>query len=191
MRCRLFPPFDDAFGALQEWELNTQTHQHTVRLDFLNRIAMPATTRYDSPAFYTKYKAATLGGYNYAVKKEIQQYHVVNQFFTEEEARQILTEFSFFSCLPNAKLNAAIDRSYPGERTFLQPRVEIQELPTEAIPTALLSAEALETIQDIRHNRYLQRIEGKHNNNSLQPFRFFKKNFFSHWSSSAWASNGC
>ena len=60
MRCRLFSPFDDAFGALQEWELNTQTHQHTVRLDFLNRIAMPATTRYDSPAFYTKYKAASI-----------------------------------------------------------------------------------------------------------------------------------
>ena len=160
MLCRLFSPFDDSFACLQEWELNTQTHQHTVRLDFLNRIAMPSTTRYDSPAFYSKYKAATLGGYNYAVNKEIQQYHVINQFYTETEAHQILSEFSFFKCLPNAKLNAAIDRSYPGEPTFLQPRVKVQEMATESIPTAMLSAEALETIQDIRHSQYLQRTEG-------------------------------
>ena len=39
MLCGLFEPFHDAFACVQEWELNTQTQEHTVRLDFLHKTA--------------------------------------------------------------------------------------------------------------------------------------------------------
>ena len=159
MLCRLFPPFDDAFGCVQEWELNTQTHLHTVRLDFLHRISMASTTRYDSPAYYSKFRSAVLGGANHSIRKEVQRYHIVNQLYTEQEMRQILEEYSFFKSMPNPQLMSALEKMEHSPN--LQPRVEVEELNPESIPTALLSAETLGTIHDRRHFQYLQRTEGK------------------------------
>ena len=107
--------------------------------------------------FFQKYKAATLGGQSPSVKKEIQRYHVVNQFFADSEMYKILSDCDFF---------ATVDRpcpplfQSPEKSPAMQPTVEIEELSTEAIPTALLSIEALETIHEMRHQRYLNRMEG-------------------------------
>ena len=159
MLCRLFPPFDDSFACLQEWELNTQNHQQVVRLDFLHKIAMPPSTRYESAAFFTKYKAATLGGFNYAIKKEVQRYHVVNQLYSEAEMHQILHDVGFYQTIPDDPIQVSFEQIW--NSSSMQPTVEIEELVTESIPTALLSSAALETIQDFRHNRFLERQEGK------------------------------
>ena len=157
MLCGLFEPFQDSFACMQEWELNTQTNMHTVRLDFLHKIAMAPSTRYEGPAFFQKFRAATLGGHNYAIKKEIQRYHVVNQFFSDGEMYRILAEYQFFASIPDDPIREAFREIDNSSR--LQPKVEIEELPVEAIPTAILSVEALETIQDLRHSQYLRRTE--------------------------------
>ena len=158
MLCGLFEPFIDAFACVQEWELNTQTQEHTVRLDFLHKIAMAPSTRYEGPAFFSKYKAATLGGHSYAVKKEIQRYHVVNQFLSDGEMYRLLAEYQFFASVPDDPILEAFKDLDDSAR--MQPRVEIEELTTESIPTAILSMEALETIQDLRHDQFLRRMEG-------------------------------
>ena len=154
----LFAPFDDSFSCMQEWELNTQTNEHEVRLDFLHKIAMSPSTRYESPAFFAKYRAATLGGHNYAIRKEIQRYHVVNQFFSDGEMYRILAEYQFFASVPDDPIREAFREL--DDSSHMQPKVEIEEMPIEAIPTAILSVEALETIQDLRNEQYLRRTEG-------------------------------
>ena len=154
----LFAPFDDSFACMQEWELNTQTNQHEVRLDFLHKIAMSPSTRYESPAFFQKYRAATLGGHNYAIRKEIERYHVVHQFFSDSEMYRILAEYRFFTSTPDDPILEAFKQLE--NNPSMQPRVDIKELTTESIPTAILSVEALETIQDFRHDQFLRRIEG-------------------------------
>ena len=144
MLCRLFPPFDDAFCCLQEWELNTQTHQQQVRLDFLHKIVMPSSTRYESPSFFSKYRAATLGGHNYAINKEIQRYHVVNQLYTDQEMQSILNGFSFFQTAANPQLMAALEELTPTPLP-VRPPVLVAEKADEPTPTALVSVELSET----------------------------------------------
>ena len=159
MLCGLMEPFDDSFACMQEWELNTHTNQHVVRLDFLHKIAMSPSTRYESPAFFQKYRAATLGGHNYAIRKEVQRYHSVDEFFSDSDMYRILSEFNFFATARDESLQPAFKQLE--DSPSMQPRVRIEEMTTESIPTAILSAEALETIHEMRHNRYLRRNEGK------------------------------
>ena len=169
MLCGLSEPFNDSFACMQEWELNTHTNQHVVRLDFLHKIAMAPSTRYESPAFFQKYRAATLGGHNYAVRKEVQLYRSVDEFFGDSEMYQILSEFDFFATTRDESLHSAFKQLE--DSPSMQPRVQIEELNVEAIPTAILSTDALETIHDLRRNRYLRRHEG---NQSLWdlPFKY-------------------
>ena len=52
--CRLPPPFCDQFATVQEWDLDLRDRSQSLRLDFLSRICMPATTPFESAAFYQK-----------------------------------------------------------------------------------------------------------------------------------------
>ena len=154
-------PFDDSFATLQEWEFDVPSEKQTVRLDFLHRIAMAPSTPFESPSFFAKYRAATLGGYNHSVVKEIERYHSVDQLLPDTETGQIFKHFNFFGTGPEDRIAIAFSE-LDHFRTTPEPRVELTELidTVESIPTAILSAETLETIHDLRHRRHQRRQRG-------------------------------
>lgn len=164
MLFRVPAPFTDSFPTLQEWELDPVRHYQTVRLDFLERLAMPPSTPYESAAFFDKYRAATIGGFTRSVCKEIQRYHMIDSVFSRDESLQILSELNFFKRVSSDdkwhQFLAQVDARPPPE---LSARVVVPELldSSEAIPVANLSAEAITTLHDLRHRRHQQRRRGQ------------------------------
>ena len=161
---RVPAPFTDSYPTLQEWELDPDSHFQTVRLDFLERLAMPPTTPYESAAYFDKFRAATIGGFARSVIKEIQRYHMIDKVFTREESLTILRELDFFKRSTSdsgwQQFLVQVDARPAPE---LAARVVVPELldTIEQIPVANISAESLSTLHDLRHRRYLQRQRGQ------------------------------
>ena len=160
-------PFTDSFPTLQEWELDPVSQFQTIRLDFLERIAMPPSTPYESAAFFDKYRSATIGGFNRSISKEIQRFHMVDRIYTRDESLLILRELDFFRRKSSdngwEQFLAQVD-SRPAPE--LSARVVVPELldSYESIPVANLSAETLSTIHDLRHRRFIQHQRGQRGN---------------------------
>ena len=161
MLCRLPPKFCDAFVTIQEWSLQTDDESQSLRLDFLNRISLPSTTRFESPAFYAKMRAALLGGLG-LVTKDIQSYHLIDRLYTPEEERSILNELGFNSRPPVDAIHAAFAAAFPAHHAANEAKVVVKELldETETIPLATLTAEAATQLHSMRHQRYLRRHQG-------------------------------
>ena len=138
MLCDLPAPFNDNFCCLQEWELDTQTNEHIVRIDFLNKLDLSPSVRVGGPAYYSKYRAALLGGYNYAVIKEIQRYEVVNRFFTEGEMHAILHEIGFYQSIPDDPLTITMDQLGDSPSVIVENRTVVDE----DAPTAFVSLDS-------------------------------------------------
>ena len=174
---RVPAPFSDAFPTLQEWELDPVSRFQTIRLDFLERLAMPPSTPYESAAYFDKFRAATIGGFNRSVCKEIQRYHMVDRIFTRDEALQVLRELNFFRRVSSdngwEQFLAQVE-SRPAPE--LSARVVVPELldSYESIPVANLSAETITTLHDMRHRRYLHQQRGQRG----KQIRFFMSNPF-------------
>ena len=101
--------------TVQEWSLKTDDESQSLRLDFLNRISLPSTTRFESPAFYAKMRAALLGGLG-IVTKDIQSYHLVDRLYTVDEERSILNDLGFNSRPPVDAIHAAFAAAFPSSR---------------------------------------------------------------------------
>ena len=152
--------FADSFVTIQEWELNANDSSQTIRIDFLNRIQLPASCPYESPAYWSRLRAATLGGIG-QISREIQKYHVIEEILSPSLAREILTELGFFSAHPIDQIREAFRPldNHLGN----QPRVNVTELmdTVEAIPYAQLTADTTVMMQHLRHQRYIRRRFGR------------------------------
>ena len=152
--------FSDSFVTIQEWELDPKTSAQTVRIDFLNRIQLPATCPYESPAYWSRLRAATLGGLG-QISREIQQYHEVSQILSPTLARDILNELGFFTARPVDPIREAFRplTNHLGD----QPRVHVAELmdTVEEIPYAELTADTCVMLQHLRHQRYIRHRFGR------------------------------
>ena len=162
MLCRLPPQFCDAFVTIQEWSLNTNDESQTLRLDFLNRISLPSTTRFESPAFYAKMRAALLGGLG-VVTKDIQSFFMIDRLFTPEEERSILTELDFYARPQEDSIQAAFRNAFPAHHSANEARVVVKDVldETETIPVASLSVETVVQLHSMRHARFQRRHQGK------------------------------
>lgn len=161
MLCRLPAKFCDGFVTTQEWELDTRNGSHSLRLDFLNRLSLPSSTRFESPAFYSHMRSSLLGSYG-SLTKDIQSYHVIDHLFSNEEERSILRELNFYHRPPIEAIRAAFtsvesERPAPG-----QSKVVINELLDEAetIPLATLTTDAVVQLHALQHERYRRRSQG-------------------------------
>ena len=161
MLCRLPPRFCDSFVTVQEWSLNPKDESQELRLDFLHRLSLPSTTRFESPAFYAKMRACLLGGLG-QITKDIQSYHLVDSLFTPEEERSILKELDFYSPPQVHPIDTAFAAAFPVHHQVNQARVVVKNLldETESIPTAILSTDTVAQLHSMRHNRYLRRHQG-------------------------------
>ena len=161
MLCRLPPHFCDGFVTNQEWELNTRDDSHTLRLDFLHRLSLPSTTRFESPAYYSRMRASLLGDVG-VITKDIQSYHVVDQVYTIEEERSILKELGFYNRPPVETVHAAFVPDVNESVHSGQAKVVLTELldETEAIPLANLTTDAVVQLHGLQHERYRRRNQG-------------------------------
>ena len=171
------PPFVDSYPTLQEWELNTHDGSQCIRLDFLNRIALPPTTPFESPAYFDRLRWATLGGFHQTMSKEIQRFHVVDTVLSRDEGYQLLRNENFYH-RPQPEdwteyLTARITHT-----PEVSPRVVVHELldQMEAIPTANLTVDAVTRLHDLRVQRHLRQHSGmfflkKFNLPKFVPFR--------------------
>ena len=157
---RVPAPFVDTFPCLQEWELDRRNHTQRVRLDFLERLAMPPSTPFESAAYFEKYRSATIGGFNRSITKEIQRFHMIDQVFTRDEALVVLRDLDFFKRRPAddgwTSFLAQV-RARPAPE--LSATVVVPELldSSESIPVANLSVDTVVQLHDYRHRRYLSR----------------------------------
>ena len=170
MLCRLPPQFCDSFVTIQEWSLDSRDGSQSLRLDFLHRLSLPSTTRFESPAFYAKMRACLLGGLG-LVSKDIQSYHLIDRLFSPEEERSILKDLDFYSRPPIHPIEAAFAAAFPVHHAANQAKVVVKDLldEAEAIPLATLSTDAVSQIHSLRHNRFMRRRQGKFLN-GIYPF---------------------
>ena len=163
--CRLPPPFCDQFATVQEWDLDLRDRSQSLRLDFLSRICMPATTPFESAAFYQKMKASTLGGAG-LVTREVQKYHIVDRLFSPTESRLILNELGFYHRSPADPIQQAFQQ-FGQSSDNQRPSVVVRELidDMDSIPIANITPEALTSLHDLRHQRHLRQLQGKPNFN--------------------------
>ena len=161
MLCRLPAHFCDGFVTNQEWELDTRDDSHILRLDFLFRLSLPSTTRFESPAYYSRMRASLLGGGG-LVTKDIQSYHVIDTVFTIEEERSILKELGFYNRSPVDAVHAAFVPDASESITTGQAKVVLTDLldETEAIPLADLSTDAVVQLYGLQNDRYRRRNQG-------------------------------
>ena len=160
MLCRLPPPFCDQFATTQEWDLDLRDRSQALRLDFLDRIAMPSTTTFESPAFFQKLKASTLGGMG-LVNREVLKYHVVDRLFTPTEARLILNELGFYHRPPVDPIQNAFQQLGQSSSTS-HAHVVVRELidDLDSVPVANITPETLSTLHELRHQRHLRQFQG-------------------------------
>ena len=161
MLCRVPTPFVNAFATLQEWELNRQTGDQLVRLDFLSRISMPPSTPYESAAYYEKLRSATIGGFNRSISKEIQRFHLIDSLFSRDESLTILRELNFFRRPAGdwEQFIAQIESTTP-DTSMGQSAVVLPDLldVVETIPVASLTTETVVQLHDLRNRRF-QRLQ--------------------------------
>ena len=152
--------FSDSFVTIQEWELDPKNSSQTVRIDFLNRVQLPATCPYESPAYWSRLRAATLGGLG-QISREIQVYHVVEKVLQPKVAREILQELGFFTPQPVDPIHEAFRPL--NNHLGMQPQVKLNELmdSVEEIPYAQLSADTCVMMQHLRHQRYIRHRFGR------------------------------
>ena len=152
--------FCDSFVCLQEWEMTERTRSQSVRIDFLNRVQLPPTCPFESPAYWSRLREATLGGQG-QINRQVQKYHVVEKIFTPSEAREILSNLGFFSQSPVDQIREAFRplTNHLGD----QPRVLVPELmdTVEQVPQANLTADACVMMQHLRHQRFIRRRYGR------------------------------
>lgn len=168
--------FENLFVVVQEWELNSLTHAQTVRIDFLNRVQLPATCPYESPAYWSRLRAATLGGLG-QISREVQEYHVVEQIIPPGTARELLTEIGFYSARPLDQIRQA----FPS--TLIQSTPAVQnsnQMDTcEIVPQAKVTADSDVMFQHLQEQRYIRRRFGRQL--GIKPFdNDLSKNFFRH-----------
>ena len=152
--------FSDSFVTIQEWELNERSKSQCVRIDFLNSIQLPPSCPFESPAYWSRLRAATLGGLG-QISREMQCYHVIETIIPPATAREILTQVGFYSTHPIDTIREAFKplENHLGN----QPRVVVNELmdTSDAVPTAELTADSCVMLQHIRHQRYIRRRFGR------------------------------
>ena len=155
-------PFIDAFATMQEWELNTHDGSQCIRLDFLNRIALPPSTPFESPAYFDRLRWATLGGFHASVSKEIQRFHIVEDIFSRDMGYQILRDLNFYH-RPQPEDWREYFTTQVTEAQEVSPRVVVSELldNMDTIPTAHLTMDALSTLHDLRYQRHRTTLRGK------------------------------
>ena len=160
MLFRVPQKFADSFVTVQEWELNTKTRSQTVRIDFLNRVQLPATCPYESPAYWSRLRAATLGGLG-QISREVQEYHVIEQIIPPSTAREILTELGFYSARPVDQIRQAFPSTIV--RTYnSQSQNEPETMDTlESTPQAEITADSRVMLQHMGSPRYIRRRFGR------------------------------
>ena len=155
--------FVDSFVTIQEWELNPKTHSQTVRIDFLNRVQLPVTCPYESPAYWSRLRAATLGGLG-QISREVQEYHVVEQIIPPSTAREILTELGFYSARPLDQIQQAFPPIYNPQSTQGSENMDTCEI----TPQAELVADSHVMLQHLRNQRHIRERYGHHL--GIKPF---------------------
>lgn len=159
MICRLPPKFCDGFITVQEWEVNDDTQEQCLRLDFLHRLSLAPSTQFETAPYFAKMRASLLGGLG-MVTKDIQSFHLIDKVFEREEAREILRELNFYHRAPVDAIHQAFARleNPPVENSHVVVRELLDDV--ETIPMAQLTAETVSQLHELRHQRYLRRNQG-------------------------------
>ena len=152
---RIPPPFSDAFGCIQEWELKPATGQQILRLDFLFRIAQPPSTGFEGVAYHCNMRSALSGGLDGSVNRNLQRYYVVDHIFTDDEARSILNNLQYYEQPHHPDYHWTQFLNQTENRDGPVARIEVAELidTLDHYPASTLSDSALRQLQEIRYRR--------------------------------------